>query len=209
MRALVLMLAAMVLAACCTAGCGKKPPSAAEVAPFQAAIVEYLAAKSMDMTAKEFVSLEVKGDAATAVCEVPATAWDSCVSWARTGSEAAQRTASAVRARRCIVRRGDLVFIVVSPRLSPAVSFGLVAAPSRHKARVVPHAAGRDHRSVSHWKVGSLLVLSSWDDENGSGAGVGQDGAVPAGVSDSRSKIRSGAVVCSDYEIQASRLQGR
>ena len=70
MRALVLMLAAMALAACCTAGCGKKPPSAAEVAPFQAAIVEYLAAKSMDMAAKEFVSLEVKGDAATAVCKM-------------------------------------------------------------------------------------------------------------------------------------------
>ena len=69
MKVLVPMLAVLALAAC-TAGCGKKPPPAAESAPFRLAIAEYLEAKNMGMAVEEFVSLEVKGDAATAVCKL-------------------------------------------------------------------------------------------------------------------------------------------
>ena len=48
-------------------GCGgKKEPSAADTAPFKAAIVEYLRIGTMDMKPDKFESLEVKGKAATA-----------------------------------------------------------------------------------------------------------------------------------------------
>lgn len=70
LMAVALVLAAALALAACEAGCEKKPPSAAEVAPFKTAIGEYLKAKSMDMVAEEFVSLQVNGDAATAVCKM-------------------------------------------------------------------------------------------------------------------------------------------
>ncbi|NLW50532.1 MAG: hypothetical protein GXY85_06765 [Candidatus Brocadiaceae bacterium] len=53
----------------CAAGCGKDGVTA-DTAPFEAAVAQYLAGKSMDMKVTEFVSLDVTGDAATAVCRL-------------------------------------------------------------------------------------------------------------------------------------------
>lgn len=52
----------------CAAGCGTK--ETVDTAPFQAAITKYLADKSMDMKVTEFESIDVTGDAATAVCRL-------------------------------------------------------------------------------------------------------------------------------------------
>ena len=53
----------------CAVGCGKDEPMA-DTAPFQAAVTNYLAARSMDMRVAEFQSLEVEGETATAVCRL-------------------------------------------------------------------------------------------------------------------------------------------
>lgn len=54
----------------CAAGCGKKDEVTADTAPFQAAITSYLAHKSMGMKVTKFQSLQVEGEAATAVCRL-------------------------------------------------------------------------------------------------------------------------------------------
>jgi hypothetical protein len=64
---LVLVVLALIT---CAAGCGKKAPSAADAAPFGAAITDYLAGKSMGMEAQEFESLELSGNSAEAVCKM-------------------------------------------------------------------------------------------------------------------------------------------
>ncbi|MBM4031606.1 MAG: hypothetical protein FJ291_07455 [Planctomycetes bacterium] len=60
---IVLASGVLVLAGC---GGGDGKPKAADTAPFEAALVEYLRVSSMDMKPEKFESLEVEGDSATA-----------------------------------------------------------------------------------------------------------------------------------------------
>ena len=55
-----------MLIALALAGCGDSRPTPAEAAPFRKAVEEYLTAKSMDMKAAGFESLEIDGDSAAA-----------------------------------------------------------------------------------------------------------------------------------------------
>ena len=63
LAAMVAMAAMVVMA-----GCGKDAPTAAEIAPFEAAIGAYLKSHSMGMKVAEVKSLEIERDTATAVC---------------------------------------------------------------------------------------------------------------------------------------------
>ncbi len=60
----------LACALACLVGCGGKGLAPADTAPFQAAIDGYLKSKSMGMKVEGFESLDVKGDAATAVCRM-------------------------------------------------------------------------------------------------------------------------------------------
>jgi hypothetical protein len=62
----VALVAAAVLA---LGGCGGKAATE-DTAPFGRAIADYLKDKNMDMQVTEFRSLEVRGDAGTAVCKL-------------------------------------------------------------------------------------------------------------------------------------------
>lgn len=70
MRRLARIIATALLLAPVLISCGKGEGVTADTAPFEAAIASYLSAHSMDMRIAEFRSLEVEGDAATAVCKM-------------------------------------------------------------------------------------------------------------------------------------------
>lgn len=57
----------VVLISVMLAGCGRKAPSAADTGPFAAAVTAYLQQQGMGMKVGEFETLDVAGDAATAV----------------------------------------------------------------------------------------------------------------------------------------------
>jgi hypothetical protein len=64
MRALPRLLA--LVAAAALVGCGGEKPEAADKAPFEAALVEYLRVNSMEMKPDRFESLDVSGSKAIA-----------------------------------------------------------------------------------------------------------------------------------------------
>jgi hypothetical protein len=66
MRELVSIVLASVVLALAGCGGGEGTPKAADTAPFEAALVEYLRVGSMDMKPDTFESLKVEGDSATA-----------------------------------------------------------------------------------------------------------------------------------------------
>ncbi len=66
MRTLVIAAAALGLVLLAGCGGGEDKVPKADAAPFEAAFVEYLRARSMDMKPDKFVSLDIKGNEATA-----------------------------------------------------------------------------------------------------------------------------------------------
>ena len=51
-------------------GCNKSEPVMVDTAPFEAAIVAYLDEKNMGMAVAEFKTVDITGNAATAVCSM-------------------------------------------------------------------------------------------------------------------------------------------